>query len=294
MNERSFNRNESATPRHPSNRSFITQMERWGWTIRKSGELLTMRAPLGNETVQVQPANKHDANATSVMMTVYRLTTQGDADLFWRGPSQMWLDMIALKQEEEAAARRPRRPDPPVAHAVPEHAPPPADVKTEPPTPERARCKRMSTREGVYGVLAEHTGRGTLTATMVARRLGLDPNEEQERRSVNNHLSALFLEGRVDRPKMGHYRVPSPRPSRPGQEAVLSTPMPVVAQPVAPAAPAPPPPPAPAPVAPAESVDDVIEAVLDLLLPGGFKAQDLRVIQPWIDATKLMVGTVAR
>lgn len=43
-----------------------------------------------------------------------------------------------------------------------------------------------------------------------------------------------------------------------------------------------------------ETVDDVIEAVLDLLLPNGFKAQDLRVIQPWIEATKKMVGTVAK
>jgi len=43
---------------------------------------------------------------------------------------------------------------------------------------------------------------------------------------------------------------------------------------------------------PNESVDDVIEAVLDLLLPQGFQAKDLRVILPWIEATKLMVGTV--
>jgi hypothetical protein len=43
-----------------------------------------------------------------------------------------------------------------------------------------------------------------------------------------------------------------------------------------------------------ESIDDTIEAVLDLLLPKGFRAADLRFIAPWVDATKAMIDQVQR
>jgi hypothetical protein len=44
----------------------------------------------------------------------------------------------------------------------------------------------------------------------------------------------------------------------------------------------------------AESIDDTIEAVLDLLLPSGFKASHLRYIAPWVETTKRMVEEVTR
>jgi hypothetical protein len=53
-------------------------------------------------------------------------------------------------------------------------------------------------------------------------------------------------------------------------------------------------PPAPEVARVAESVDDVIEAVLDLLLPQGFKAAHLRFIAPWVESTKRMVDAVGR
>jgi len=300
---RTFNRTESATPRNPSNRSVITQMERWGWQIVKTGKYVEMRAPIGTETVGVQAANKHDANATSVLLTIYRLTTQSDADLFWRGPSKLWTDMIETKRAEELAARRKKfqQPEVNVQRLPTEWTPPttkePAVAEPEPKSPlirpvGKARA-RIATREQVIAEL-QATGK-TMDAAMVCRRLGLDPKDERERRAVNNHLSALYLDGRIRRMKMGNYRELA------STEPVSSRPLvatPVATQPVAPAA-------APSVVVvqndavfaarrPNESVDDVIEAVLDLLLPQGFQAKDLRVISPWIEATKLMVGTVTR
>jgi len=301
---RTFNRTESATPRNPSNRSVITQMERWGWQIVKTGKYVEMRAPIGTETVGVQAANKHDANATSVLLTIYRLTTQSDADLFWRGPSKLWTDMIEAKRAEELAARRKKfqQPEVNVQRLPTEWTPPttkePAVAEPEPKSPlirpvGKAHGTRVATREQVIAEL-QATGK-TMDAAMVCRRLGLDPKDERERRAVNNHLSALYLDGRIRRMKTGNYRELA------STEPVSSRPlwaMPVATQPVAPAA-------APSVAVvqndavfaarrPNESVDDVIEAVLDLLLPQGFQAKDLRVISPWIEATKLMVGTVTR
>ena len=43
-----------------------------------------------------------------------------------------------------------------------------------------------------------------------------------------------------------------------------------------------------------ESIDDTIEAVLDLLLPNGFRAADLRFIAPWVETTKSMIAQVQR
>lgn len=41
-----------------------------------------------------------------------------------------------------------------------------------------------------------------------------------------------------------------------------------------------------------ESIDDTIEAILDLLLPKGFRAADLRFIAPWIEQTRMMVEKI--
>lgn len=306
---RSFNRNESATPRNPSNRSVITQMERWGWQIVKTGKYVTMRAPIGDETVGVQAANKHDANATSVLLTIYRLTTQSDADLFWRGPSKLWTDMIDAQRAKERDERRKKLEQPEIKAHMPAAWDTPTPKEPTVPEPEpkqepsliRANSKyvHMATREQVIEVL-QTTGK-TMDAAMICRRLGLNPLEERERRCVSNHLSALYLAGRIQRPKAGKYRVLAPISTvRPGPSPIAVTPTPAVARSVAPAAP---------PVAivqnevvfaarkgdeSVDDVDDVIEAVLDLLLPQGFQAKDLRVISPWIEATKLMVGTVTR
>ena len=145
----------------------------------------------------------------------------------------------------------------------------------------------------------------------ICKRLGLDFNNTPERRSVSNTLSLLYKKGEVRRMKIGSYRCLTPPPqemvltadnqlrpvipiifdppvdgvtqnSHPISVTTAATPSVQVNQVFFTAKPA------------EESVDDVIEAVLDLLLPGGFKAQDLRVITPWIEATKKMVGTVAK
>ena len=310
---RTFNRTESATPRNPSNRSVITQMERWGWRIVKTGKYVDMRAPIGTETVGVQAANKHDANATSVLLTIYRLTTQSDADLFWRGPSKLWTDMIEAKRAEEQAARRSSMVLPPAPKVTPVAvpAPPPknpspnqrsgwawaynnegetvAETLTHAP---RKNSPPMATSRQVIAELSAAAPRA-LDAETICRRLGLDPTDEPQRRCISNILSSLYRAGQIRRMRLGHYRTLAVATS--GDAVVV--PKPVTPQPAPPAAPS---------VAviqndavfaarrPNESVDDVIEAVLDLLLPQGFQAKDLRVISPWIEATKLMVGTVTR
>lgn len=317
----SFNRNESVIPRQPSNRRLIEQMKAWGWIEGKTGKYLTMKAPVGDETVGVQPANKHDANATSIFLAIYRLTTQGDADLFWRGPSDLWIEM--LKEQRAADARKkeahmheqprgqqavPTTPMPAVARSVEPAAPPVGSTKR----PAYFTGKKYSSTKSVLEVLAASPNR-SMDAEAICKKLGLDPTVEAERRSVSNTLSLLYKNGQVRRMKIGSYRCLTPPPQemvltadnqlRPVTPIIFDPPVDGVTQNSYPISVTHATVPATALInnsvfmalKPAEeSVDDVIEAVLDLLLPGGFKAQDLRVITPWIEATKKMVGTVAR
>lgn len=320
MTDRGFNRNESVIPRQPSNRRLIEQMILWGWTPHKSGKYTTMRPPIGNETVDVQPAQKHDANATSIFLAIYRLTTQGDADLFWRGPSELWLEMLAEQREAERKKRE-KMNEPRGQQAVP--AAPPL-VVTQSVEPARPSTKgrpsyftgqKYSSTKSVLEVLEASPNR-SMDAEAICKKLGLNPDVLAERRSVSNTLSFLYKKGEVRRMKVGSYRALAPE-SPPRQEMTLTTDG--LLLPVTPIIFDPPVDgvtqnshpisvtlahepivvvvnnsPLTADKHIEESVDDVIEAVLDLLLPKGFKAQDLRVITPWIEATKTMVGAVAR
>ena len=319
MSDTRTNRNESVIPRMPSNRRFIVQMLAWGWKQKKSGgRYITMLAPMeSKETVEVQPPHKHDANATSTFLKVYQLTTQGDAELFWRGPNDLWLEMIKDYEAREAKRKAENMVisstlERPVidgtVHAAP--APPPQvrapEPSEEPVAPPDGPKKRGRTPGGVVAylrtadLLAVMEVNRTLDTDQLCRRAGLDPNDLSQRRAVSNLLSTLTRAGKTRRMSVGKYRlvddgVPRPAPlpttlspasSTLAHETIETPPATatiihnsVINNSAKPAE---------------ETVDDVIEAVLDLLLPNGFKAQDLRVIQPWIEATKKMVGTVAK
>ena len=194
--------------------------------------------------------------------------------------------------------------------------PPPVSARlvepAAPPTVKRLNGftgKKFSSVKTVLAVLEQYPNR-SLNAEAICKKLGLDFDNLPERRSVSNTLSLLYRNGQVRRMKIGSYRCLTPPPQemaltadnqlRPVTPIIFDPPVGGVTQnsyPISVTT-------AATPVVinqvfmaaehVEESVDDVIEAVLDLLLPGGFKAQDLRVITPWIEATKKMVGTVAR
>ena len=316
--ERPRDQRESRVPRHPSNRSLVEKMGEWGWRIVKQGsKRWVLEAPYGDGRVEVMPPALHEANPTSVFLDVYRLTSAGDPELFWRGPSRLAIDMLnehllAKKKEKQAreAAEREKQAAVAAERAAAAPAPPTSVSNLKPPgqlvvvptaapkaepTPEPPTVvfvTRPYTKGRTSSVLdAVNASPRSMTIRQVASRIGLDVSDPGEHRRLIQSLSALAREGKITRPAKGVYRrlakdVTPAAPAAPEvqpapQEVAVLTPQPVEA------------PPAPADQAAAESVDDVIEAVLDLLLPNGFQAKHLRVIAPWIEATKRMVEAVA-
>lgn len=314
VTERPRDQRESRVPRHPSNRSLVEKMGEWGWRIVKQGsKRWVLEAPYGDGRVEVMPPALHEANPTSVFLDVYRLTSAGDPELFWRGPSRLAIDMLnehllAKKKEKQAreAAEREKQAAVAAERAAAAPAPPtsvsnlrpvvvPSATPTPEPTPEPTPTVVFVTRPYTKGrtssVLdAVNASPRAMTIRQVASRIGLDVSDPGEHRRLIQALSGLAREGKITRPAKGVYRrlatyaeaVTPAAPAAPElqpapQEVAVPTSQPVEA------------PPAPAA---AESVDDVIEAVLDLLLPNGFQAKHLRVIAPWIEATKKMVEAV--
>lgn len=316
---------ETAIPKHPSNRKIIEMLLLWGWALgKRRGQMQEMiGAPLGNTkgvTLAVAAASQHDANPTSVFLEIYQLTTDGDAEAFWEGPTdpQFWASVVKQARDREkrrkdeiqadalakaaenaqrqamlerAANRRRERlhvlPDVPV---LPEPAKARKPRKEEPmPTPKPSdrliyvdpdKVKVRST--DVFNVLV--TNDRPMNTAAIVKEMGLEPTVTNIR-DVNNRCVYLANKQLAVRVLNGTYRATSqghtiaariqhdvssleheqPRAAPPPQVAVSQV---------------------------VESIDDVIEAVLDLLLPQGFRAADLRYIAPWVDSTKAMITQV--
>lgn len=301
----------SRIPRHPSNRSFIEQMMKWGWEVGKTdGSWQSMFSPPIAERqvrVRVRPATQHDANPTSVFMEVYRLTCAGDGEMFWRGPSDMWLQMLSMEKAkaekakkaayEESLAKAAKRAEVKAAEAAAKNQPVRVlalvpDTKGEPMVapPKNGQLRdpvkgvRLGSKD-VLEVLTDHDG--PMTVKTVGLKLGLDMDDDHNIRDVANRCGYLVAKGLAERVMQGTYRVSNEgktidaRVQHDGihsRQAEKPAPRPVAATTTV--------------AEVADSIDDVIEAVLDLLLPQGFKASHLRFIAPWVESTRRMVEAV--
>lgn len=320
----------SAIPRHPSNRRIIDQMMLWGWSLgKRDNRWQTMvGAPIGatqGVTLAVAASTQHDANPTSIFLEIYRLTTAGDGEAFWEGPPdpQFWADTVnqARRRERQrkeveqtdvlakaaeaaqhqamldrAATRRKER-----LHILPEVPElPPLPTKERKPRKEESVPLTHNTKvrsNDVFGVLVNNDR--PMNAKEIATVMGLDLADARNTRDVTNRCGYLVSKGLATRVMNGTFR------ATPQGHAVAARIQHEVTQhtdqPTAKAAAAKPPnimpimdlSPTPVSIV-AESIDDTIEAVLDLLLPGGFRAADLRFIAPWVDATKTMISQVQR
>jgi hypothetical protein len=280
-------------------------MEKWGWEKGKSnGTWQSMHSPeidgVLTVRVRVRPATQHDANPTSVFMEVYRLTTDGDGEMFWRGPTEGWQQYLSMekakaakrkKAEQEAAlakaaerAAAKAAEHKPVLTIVPEEKGGPMAVPNKEPKPVRLPSK------DVLEVLTEHDG--PMTVKSIGKKLGLDMTNPQNIEDVANRGAYLVSKGLAERVMQGTYRVANSARTIDArvQHDVQRE---AVPQHQAPAAEVAPRVQSPASVV-VESIDDTIEAVLDLLLPQGFKASHLRYIAPWIEATRRMVEEVSK
>lgn len=158
-------------------------------------------------------------------------------------------------------------------------------------TPAMPRSKQ------VLEVLCAHDV--PMTVARIVAELGL-PNTPDTVRVISNRCGYLAEQGLAERVMYGTYRVADKAKRTDVRVHHDSTPTAAPA-PAAEAEAAPAPSPVTVPVVAeprnvvtvAESVDDTIEAVLDLLLPDGFKASHLRYIAPWVEATKQMVSAVS-
>lgn len=290
-------------PRHPSNRAFIQQMKAWGWTEGKTdGTWQVMWSPpIGPQVkTKVRPATQHDANPTRVFLEVYRLTTQGDAELFWRGPSAQWLKMIgdardrAEREKEEAYDRTltsaQRRADEAARSSVPT---PEVPEQKEVPVPKLRQVRSGPSAKEVLDVLSHHDA--PMSASAIAERLGLDITEDRIAKDITNRCGYLVEHGLATRVMRGVYRVGGQGKSVAARVQHDGIHQGASGDPIRPptAVPQQSPPPAATVTKVAESVDDTIEAILDLLFPQGFKATHLRYIAPWVESTKRMVEEVS-
>lgn len=320
---------ETAIPKHPSNRRIIEQMRLWGWAVGKqNGKWQQMLGPpvgdMKGVTIAVKPASQHDANPTDVFLEIYRITTAGDAEAFWDGPpdQQAWDDMLAQAWKREKARREQDQADAlsraaenaqrlAVQHRaekrrqerLAEAAKQTPNVSRE--TSAKPITKKPTTKKesmiperrlinidpakvrlrssDVLQVLV--TKDRPMNHTALLKELNLEDNA-QNRSDVSGRCCYLASKGLAVRVMAGTYRaapdahaiaarishdVHSDQP----QTAAHSDPAPAVRQVV-------------------ESIDDTIEAVLDLLLPHGFRAADLRFIAPWVETTKTMVEEVSK
>lgn len=297
------------TPRHPSNRSFIEQMKQWGWETGKTdGQWQSMFSPPVTENrvrIRVRPATQHQANPTTVFLDVYKITCDGDSEMFWRGPSAVWLEMLANEvrkaeqrkrdqaaaelakaaQRAEAQRAEAERRNPPVRHLVsaPQIEPTQEVTVAHEPTQQTdvrhvANAKLAS--KDVLDVLTAHDR--PMSVKAIGAQLGLDTTDHQTKRDIANRAAYLVSRGLAERVMNGSYRI-----AKRGQavdhrvrhdiEAEAREAPAVARQSV---------------VTAIESIDDSMEAVLDLLLPEGFKASHLRFITPWMEATRRMVEAV--
>jgi hypothetical protein len=324
---------ESAIPRHPSNRKVIDQMMLWGWALGKRGGRWQQMigAPIGataGVTLAVCAATQHEANPTTVFLEIYRLTTSGDAEAFWEGPPdpQFWSDTVRQARDRErrrkeveqtdalakaaenaqrqamlerAANRRKER-----LHILPDVPELPPEPKARKPRKEEAVPTSQTPgyptirSSAVFDVLARNDR--PMNAMAIVKELGLEENALNAK-VVNDRCNYLQDKGLAVRVMNGVYRA-SPQghaiaariqhdvSNTNGSQPTAAPPNPttLVTTSLDPGA-------EPRVISVAiESIDDTIEAVLDLLLPNGFRAADLRFIGPWVESTKVMIAQVQR
>lgn len=198
-----------------------------------------------------------------------------------------------------ASAPRPNPEAPRPVAAAP--APTPKEA-TVPFTTTKTKPKPVPSTKDVQGVAWSMRSSKSFCIDDIAIRLGVNRDDKDAIKAVQNRVMQLCANGRLVRLKRGLYAYP-PEPA--DIAAAMSIPAPTAAP--APAVPAAttaldmvgtavmvatPPPVAVAPAAAPVDVDGVIESVLDLLFPDGFKARHYRFISPWIDATKVMMREV--
>jgi hypothetical protein len=276
-------------PTHPSNRSFIKQMKKWGWgqgPTRQDWVTMTF-SPDGEEprTLKVRPAHFHDGNPAAVFLSAYELTGVTGED-FWDGP--------------------------PFSHPAPAPEPEPEAEPSAAPTKIR-RTRTPGISRGILEVLLTE-GR-PMTNQALAARLGLSQHQ------VSDSAAYLAQQGLVSRLVRGMYQArvtnetvrdieeiihrqvivhdaqhgiaslgpslddPQPEAAAPEPEPVTEPPAPISAAPPVPALP-PTPAPVPTPRPVAEISDEEILAVLDMLSPSGFRATHLPAINRWVEATR--------
>jgi hypothetical protein len=209
------------------------------------------------------------------------------AELTERAQRQAVLDAAKRRREERVASPKP----------VPPKTPAPTKArkprKEEPPMPKAfLREPSMIKANMVFEVLV--TNDRPMNNRAVAKELGVDA-ASQNLTDINNRFVYLQGKGLAERVMNGTYRATQKGHAIAARiqhdVSRVDTPAPT-AKPSAPTAQAAVP--APDTQVVYESIDDTIEAVLDLLLPKGFRAADLRFIAPWVDATKAMIDQVQR
>jgi hypothetical protein len=263
--------------------------------------------------VRVKPATQHEANPTTTFRDVYKITCDGDAEMFWHGPSDMWLQMLSMERakaekrakDEVAAslAKAAERAERMAADAAMKNQP----VRVIAPEPERGapvanpkpgellREAKAGTRvpsNAVLEILTEHDG--PMTVKTIVAKMGLDTSNIRNTIDVANRCGYLTQKGLAERVMQGTYRISDRGKTNDARVQHDGIHLRAVPQQPDPPAVTQQQPPAPEVARVAESVDDVIEAVLDLLLPQGFKAAHLRFIAPWVESTKRMVDAVGR
>lgn len=319
-------------PRQPSNRSVYEQMLKWGWTEGNTdGKWLSMYGPpigqMDGVRVRIRPATQHDANPTTVFRDIYRLTTNGDPRLFWAGPGEMYEQILDMARAEKAAhqrrveeekiakaaarAERQRLEDEArrqreavrVTAVVPDPVMP-DPVTSEPekePMSNRVKIEGFPASKDVLSALSELDK--PITVRDLLKHFNL-PTDTPHTNAMSGRCCYLVDKGLAERVMYGTYRVAQSAGAISARVQHQVDRPPSQTQPAATVAPAPPSspdaaggavePPTVSHAVMVESIDDTIEAVLDLLLPDGFRAGHLRFIAPWVEATKRMVQEVTR
>lgn len=298
----------SHVPTHVTNGKLIDQMKEWGWREGKAnGNFVTMRPPanIDGETIKVKPRQVHNGNSSRVISDVYRLTCQGDRELFWRGPSELWVEMVARAEYEAEQRRQARetaaaeRATARAANAAATAPPVPSPAPADPPRPKRRRTSDVTSKD-VLAVLVK-LDRPT-RAVDVAADLNIDPTAANLKTLVAR-LGYLADKGHAVRVMNGCYRVAPTAAAMAGRydhdvQHHGDIVPPIVVDPPAP--------PADVVVAEQHSTEVVVvyratpevdeeaelEAVLDMLLPDGYKAKHRRMVEDWVELTRKMRATV--
>jgi hypothetical protein len=264
-------------PAHPSNRNIINQMVQWGCSTTPRGEDTEVHLPNGRSLI-VRSARTHRVNPQRIVNDVYA-ALGGSPEAFWAGP---------------APSTPPSRPSE-AAIAAP--------APGKPSSREKKRRTRGITDKMLELLIADG---GPLTTAQLSEKLGFT------REQVCSAASYLVeIGGLVRRIKTGVYEVIDKQPSpdhhvaldithtngTASRPAPVSAPIPQVVEGLVPTpsvvATLPDPPFAPTmEVAQIEPSDDEIYAVLDMLVPKGFKAVHYPAVEQWVDSTRNLVAAL--